>query len=105
MMNKKQYANGQMTYVQNGDKLTYFFKDGKVKAEGLSINGVMEGEWKFYKETGQLWQVGNFKGGQKHGSWVRYNKDKKLEYQETFDNGKIEKVSKTTTPKNGAGRH
>ncbi len=90
-MDKKQYANGQKTYEQRGDVLTYYLKDGKVKAEGISINGVMQGEWKFYRETGQLWQVGNFKDGQKHGSWIRYNKNDKLEYQEKFDKGKIVK--------------
>jgi antitoxin component YwqK of YwqJK toxin-antitoxin module len=47
----------------------------------------MEEEWIFYRETGQLWQVGNFKGGQKHGPWVRYNKQDALEYQEVFDQG------------------
>ena len=89
MMNKKQYTNGQKTYEQKGDLLTYFFKDGKVKAQGYCFNGVMQGEWKFYRETGQLWQVGNFKEGQKHGSWVRYDKKDKLEYQETFVDGNL----------------
>lgn len=51
----------------------------------------MEGEWKFYRETGQLWQIGNFKEGQKQGSWVRYDKKDKLEFQENFDRGKLVK--------------
>ncbi len=88
MIDKKAYSNGQKTSEQAGDKLTYFFKDGKIKAEGISIKGIMEGEWKFYRETGVLWQIGNFKNGKKNGSWVRYNKNDQLEYQETFDNGK-----------------
>jgi antitoxin component YwqK of YwqJK toxin-antitoxin module len=91
MMKNKAYSNGQKTFEQAGDKLTYFFKNGKIKAEGLSISEIMEGEWKFYRETGQLWQVGNFKGGQKHGSWLRYDKKDKLEYKETFDKGKLVK--------------
>ena len=40
--------------------MTYFFKDGKIKAEGIYENSQMQGEWKFYRKTGQLWQVGNF---------------------------------------------
>jgi antitoxin component YwqK of YwqJK toxin-antitoxin module len=91
MMKNKEYSNGQKTFEQTGDKLTYFFKNGKIKAEGLSIKEIMEGEWKFYRETGQLWQVGNFNGGQKHGSWLRYDKKGKLEYEESFINGKIVK--------------
>ena len=89
MMKNNTYSNGQKTFEQVGEELTYFFKNGKIKAEGTSINGIMEGEWKFYRETGQLWQVGNFKKGQKHGSWVRYDKKDKLEYQETFINGDL----------------
>ncbi|MGA9648981.1 hypothetical protein [Pedobacter sp.] len=49
----------------------------------------MQGEWKFYGESGQLWQVGNFKDNQKHGKWIRYNKQEHLEYDEFFINGKI----------------
>ena len=92
MMKNKTYSNGQKTFEQVGEELTYFFKNGKIKAEGISINGIMEGEWKFYRETGQLWQVGNFNEGQKHGSWVRYDKKDKLAYQETFINGKLLKL-------------
>lgn len=91
MMNKKQYTNGQKTFEQVGDTLTYFFKDGKIKAKGISIKGVMQGEWKFYRETGHLWQIGNFKDHQKHGKWLRYDKNDQLEYEEMFDNGKITK--------------
>ena len=90
-MKNKAYSNGQKTFEQAGDTLTYFFKNGKIKAEGISINEIMEGEWKFYRETGQLWQVGNFKEGQKHGPWLRYDKKDKLEYKETFDKGKLVK--------------
>lgn len=91
MMKNKEYINGQKTHEQIGEKLTYFYKDGKVKAEGVSINDLMQGEWKFYRESGQLWQVGNFKNNQKHGKWVRYDKQGHLEYDETFQDGKIKK--------------
>lgn len=50
----------------------------------------MEGEWKFYRETGQLWVVGNFKAGKKNGRWVRYDRNDKLESDESFvDDKKI----------------
>lgn len=51
----------------------------------------MEGEWKFYRESGQSWQVGNFKNGEKNGNWVRYDKEGNLEYEEDFENDKIKK--------------
>lgn len=74
--------------------MTYFFKNGKVKAEGLFISEIMEGVWEFYRETGQLWQVGNFNHGMKNGSWVRYDTNGKVEYQETFEN--IKQIKKTS---------
>jgi len=88
MLDKKEYANGQKTYELDGNRLTYFFKDGKVKAEGLFENEKMEGEWKFYLKTGQLWQVGNFKNGKKHGPWVRYDKKGEPESEDFFEEGK-----------------
>ncbi|MEX0742080.1 MAG: hypothetical protein WD294_02810 [Phycisphaeraceae bacterium] len=89
MQSKKEYANGQKVYEQEGEVLTYFFKTGIVKARGNSIDGVMEGEWVFYRESGDLWQVGHFENGQKHGQWIRYDKQGKLEYDAQFANGKL----------------
>ena len=51
----------------------------------------MDGEWKFYRETGQLWQVGNFKKGKKNGSLIRYDKNNNLEFQKIFENDKVTK--------------
>ena len=60
MLNKKEYANGQKIFEIKENTLTYFFKNGNLKASGPYINELMEGEWVFYRESGQLWQTGNF---------------------------------------------
>ena len=91
MLKNKEYANGQKTYELVGNKMTYFFKNRKIKAEGILENDQMQGEWRFYRETGQLWQVGNFINNKKDGTWIRYDKDGKLEYSETFNNNKVVK--------------
>jgi antitoxin component YwqK of YwqJK toxin-antitoxin module len=91
MLNKKNYKNGQKVYELNGNKLTYFFKNGKIKAEGLFENNLMDGEWRFYRETGQLWQTGNFSGGKKNGVFVRYDRNNNIEYQESFENDVVVK--------------
>jgi antitoxin component YwqK of YwqJK toxin-antitoxin module len=91
MKDKTHYANGQKIFDQSDDLLTYYFKDGKVKAHGKSIDDVMIGEWRFFRESGDLWQVGHFSGGIKHGPWVRYDRNGELEYDETFENGKLMK--------------
>lgn len=44
MLEKKKYANGQNVYELVDNKLTYYFKNGKIKAEGYFINDLMEGE-------------------------------------------------------------
>ena len=86
MQDKKHYANGQVVFQLEGNKMTYYFKSGKIKAVGIYENELMEGEWHFFRETGQLWQVGNFMNGRKNGSWIRYGKDDQVEYSEVFVN-------------------
>jgi hypothetical protein len=54
MLDKKNYSNGQKAYELIRGKLTCFFKNETVKAEGLFIKKQMEDEWTFYRETGQL---------------------------------------------------
>ena len=85
------YANGQKMFEQKGGVRTVFYKNGKLRAKGKHINGMMEGKWMFYREAGQLWVVGNFKHDKKHGDWIRYNKVCALEYHEKFVDGKIVK--------------
>ncbi|MHB9055236.1 MAG: toxin-antitoxin system YwqK family antitoxin [Paludibacteraceae bacterium] len=85
---KNTYVNGQTIFEFKDHKLTYFFKNGNLKAHGSFINNLMEREWKFYRESGQFWVIGNFKNGQKNGSWIRYDKKNILEYAEFFEDGK-----------------
>lgn len=40
MLEKKLYTNGQPVYEMIGDKLIYYYKNGKVKAQGLFINNL-----------------------------------------------------------------
>jgi antitoxin component YwqK of YwqJK toxin-antitoxin module len=87
-MENNKYKNGQVITEKNGDELTYYFKDGKVKAQGKYIDGNMEGTWIFNRATGELWQEGNFLGNVKHGKWIRYDKKGNVEYNEEFINGK-----------------
>ena len=91
MLEKQHYTNGQKVFELVDGTLTYFFKTGKIKAAGTYLADKMEGEWHFYRDGGQLWQVGQFKGGLKHGSCVRYDRLSRVEYEETFLDGKLTK--------------
>lgn len=82
------YKNGQIVKEQKGKILTYYHKDGKIKAQGKCIDGSFEGKWDFYKKEGYLWNIGNFKNNQKHGKWIRYKSDGSIEKEQNFENGK-----------------
>ncbi|WP_185974295.1 toxin-antitoxin system YwqK family antitoxin [Litoribacter populi] len=69
--------------------LTYFFENGGIKAQGTFLMGKPEGEWKYYRETGQLWKIGHYKAGLKHGPWVRFDKNGDEEFKLKYKNGKI----------------
>jgi antitoxin component YwqK of YwqJK toxin-antitoxin module len=73
------YANGQPVSTIEGDVLTYYFKDGIVKARGGFTDGKMEGAWVFNRADGALWQEGTFTDGKKNGRWLRYDKNGILE--------------------------
>jgi antitoxin component YwqK of YwqJK toxin-antitoxin module len=59
-------------------------KNGLLKAKGFYINSQMNGKWIFYRETGQLWQIGYFKMGKKEGTWTRFDRHDQIEYEESF---------------------
>jgi antitoxin component YwqK of YwqJK toxin-antitoxin module len=94
LLEKKLYANGKKTFDIEKDVLTYYFKNGKIKAQGHLKNQKMQGEWRFYRESGQLWQVGHFIDNEKNGSWIRYDKNDKVEYSKDFKDNKVVKESK-----------
>ncbi|MBN1937007.1 MAG: hypothetical protein JW934_20270 [Anaerolineae bacterium] len=91
MLGKEYYANGQRVYQLEENILTYYFKNGAIKAAGRYQDGQMEGEWRFYRETGALWQIGHLKNGKKHGTWIRYSKENRIEYEAIFIDGKEKK--------------
>ena len=83
-------------FRQDSDTLTWFFKTGLRKAEGTPIDVLMQGEWRFWRETGELWQVGHFRDGVKHGEWLRFARDGPQEKRERFENGKAMKARRPT---------
>lgn len=90
-LGKTHYTNGQRVWELNGSRLTYYYKSGKIKAEGGYTTEKMQGEWKFYNEAGRLIQIGHFKDDLKHGAWTRYDGNGNITYDESFADGKIQK--------------
>ena len=87
-LGKDTYVNGQKSYEVKGDILTFYYKDGSVRAEGGYENGKMQGKWTFFRATGQLWEIGHMKDDIKEGSWVRYDRNDNVELDEFYKNGK-----------------
>lgn len=84
----KSYNNGQPMAEQKGKMLTYFFKNGDIKAQGKYVDGLMQGKWIFRKKEGYLWQVGHFDAqGKQDGTWLRYNADGSVQDEKLFDHG------------------
>lgn len=75
MKDKEYYSNGQVySIIQDGIR-SYFYKSGKLKASGAFVNGQMEGEWKFYRENGDLCQIGYFKNSVRTGLWIKFDRE------------------------------
>jgi len=91
MKDKDYYSNGQIISVIKYNIMTTFYKSGKIKAEGPYKNGMMEGEWKFYKEDGRLWQIGHLKKSNKEGLWTKFDEDKNVIYKKVYINGHTSK--------------
>ena len=87
------YNNGQVVSEQKGDILTYYFKNGEIKAKGKYVDGNMQGKWIFNKKEGYLWQIGHFDDdGKQHGSWTVYNQDGSIQKEKQFEHGKQLKI-------------
>ncbi len=79
--NGKKYSGIYVSYYQDDVKeVVYTIK-----------NGVEDGSVEFYYPTTEIMEQGNFKGGMKHGKWVRWSEkgDKLAEAWEIFDSGDL----------------
>lgn len=84
MQKNSNYKNDNIAYEIKDNILTHYYKNGNIRAKGEYINDLMEGKWLFYRETGQLWQIGNFKNNMKHGNWKRFDRNDQVEYDEDY---------------------
>lgn len=81
------YKNGQVKQVTEDGRRTHYFENGTIKATGL-FDGKMQGDWVFYRKSGELWQIGHLENDIKNGEWIRYDLDGQIEKAAHFENGK-----------------
>lgn len=64
----------------------YVFKDGWLRYEGITdMNGLRQGLWKEYYQTGELLSKGKYKNSVPVGEWKFYFQDKSLEIIGDYD--------------------
>jgi len=71
-----------------------YYKNGKLKQEGVYINKKKDGLWKYYHKNGQLDRIGYHKNGKDEGLWTFYYKSGELELQREFKNDKADGLTK-----------
>ncbi len=74
-----------------------YYDSGKLKGSGSYIAGKKNGKWEYYYENGSLEQAGNYAQGKPDGKWNWYYLSKKLLREENFINGKEEGLVKEYT--------
>lgn len=84
---KNIYTNGQKVYELNHEYLTYYFKDGALKAKGPLIKNKKEGLWQFYHRSGELWKEGAYLKGKKEGRWQRFSAEGQVEEDAHYEKG------------------
>ncbi len=91
MLGKRKYSNGQKVYELSGENLTYFFKDGSIKAEGKYKKAKREGQWVFFHESGVVWQHAHYTNDKKDGLWITYDTTGQIISEEVYKDGILKK--------------
>ncbi|MCQ2286761.1 MAG: hypothetical protein MJZ76_07790 [Bacteroidales bacterium] len=64
----------------------YLFDNGVLRCEGITDeNGLRQGVWKEFYETGELRSKGKYKNSKPIGEWKFYLKDKNIELEGAYD--------------------
>ena len=53
----------------------HYHKDGSVWAKGQMLEGVLTGEWEWFRKDGTIMRSGQFENGIQVGEWTTYDKD------------------------------
>lgn len=77
-----------MNEIINGERQGlwkhHWIHSGILRAEGLYLNNVEDGLWKFYHGNGDLCSIGQFLNGQKFGLWAHYFENNILSSHEFY---------------------
>ena len=70
-----------------------FYKSGNICMEGpLDADSLRDGRWKAWYETGELWSVGDYKHGLRHGENKVYYPNGQVEFNKNYVNDTAEGI-------------
>jgi len=94
-------GKGYSTYVihyKNGDSLLYkidSYESGVLKSKvPYNANDKMHGEGRWWYESGELRTIGIYSNGQKHGDFVFYHPNAKIQQESTYKNNLLDGETK-----------
>lgn len=90
---RKDIPIGIHRYFNNNGKVTksiIYDIYGNLIAEGIVlINGIEEGDWIYYYDSGKKRAVGKYSNGNKHGKWAYYYQNGRIQQTGSYANGKL----------------
>jgi antitoxin component YwqK of YwqJK toxin-antitoxin module len=60
------------------------YGDGSLKSTGFTLDGVMHGEWAFYRKDGSVMRFGAFDRGRQVGIWRTFDRTGRLVKETDF---------------------
>jgi len=81
------------TMKSHGKQLEYF-KNGKLKSEGFTVNDLFDGPFKWYNKDGTLAGEGSYQKDKMEGTFIYYSKTGQIIKIETWKDGKLIKTEK-----------
>ncbi len=65
-------------------KVRQFYDNGFLQSKGAMRDGVMHGDWTWYRKDGSLMRTGRLKHGAQVGTWRTFDRDEVLVKETTF---------------------
>lgn len=71
-----------------------YHPNGALQIKGKYVNGLQEGEWKWYRESGKVLYIENFVNGKQNGDYIFYFENGQIRTFGQYQNGKMEGIWK-----------
>ena len=87
--NKWEGRFGEKFYIEGVESIGVQnnYPNGRIKEEGVIVNGKKIGRWTFWYDTGERKSTGLYKNGEEHGRWYYWYKSGQKEKEGIYSNG------------------